>query len=184
MPAGLVVPVSGPYSSTYTVGASMLPFGVGDDNGYEIAVTIAGEAIEATDAFAKTMVEGIYQGQNWRLRFRGLEWKSGLLAALQIFGGLTIQSGNAQGVLAPGLGAIGDRWTKYCSTLILTSLLGAYPPTTPTSLTALSAGIAPNSQSTFNMTSAMRQLPLEMALLPYSAVVGSVTANVPFTCVG
>ena len=176
---GLVVPVSGPYSSVWNT----LPLGVGDDNGYEIAVTIAGEAIEATDAFAKTLVEGIYQGQNWRLRFRGLEWKAGLMAILQMFGGLTVQS-SSPGVLTPSLGAIGDRWTKYCQSLVLTSLLGAYPPATPTSLTALSAGLSPNSQSTFNMTSAMRQLPLEMVLLPYSATVGSSTFNVPFTTVG
>ncbi len=112
---------------------------------------------------------------------RGLEWKSGILAMLQQFGMTQAQAGSGVfGVLAPQLGVIGDRWTKYNSALVLSSILGN-PPAVPQSLTALSAGIAPNNAPEFMMTSKVREIPIELCLFPYSAVVGSVTFNLPFT---
>jgi hypothetical protein len=122
-----------------------------------------------------TLTEAIYRGQNWRVRNRGLEWKTGLLSILQMFG----QSG-AAGTLTPILANIGDRWSKFCQTLLLTALLGN-PPTTPQSLTAINAGFAPNTTSEFLATSKVRELPIEMVLLPYSTVISSITYNVPFT---
>jgi hypothetical protein len=173
MPAGLVVPISGPYVGTM----SALVIGTLNDDGYELAATIQGQEINETDAYGMTLVEAIYRGQNWRLRMRGLEWKAGLLAILHGFGA---QAALAAGLLGPTLEHIGDRWTKFCSSLVLTAILGN-PPTAPQSLTALSAAVAPQQQSVFNLTSKMRELPLEMVLLPYSAAIGSLTLNVPFT---
>ncbi len=171
MAAGLVVPISGPYSAVFNSNA----LGTQNDEGYELSCSIPGQEINASDAFGKTLVEAIFQGQNWKCRFRGLEWnKAGLLAILQMFGG---GAGNA---LAPVLTNIGDRWTNYCKALVLTAILGN-PPTTPQSLTATNAGFSPNSQSAFNLTSKMREFPLELVLIPYSASVGSVTAAIPFS---
>lgn len=171
MAAGLLVPISGPYTGTWNA----LPFGTLSDDGYELSCTVQGQEANETDAFGMTLVEGIYRGQNWRLRLRGLEWKTGLLSSLQMFG----QSG-AAGTLTPILANIGDRWTKFSSPIVLTAILGN-PPTTPQSLTATNAGIAPNSTSQFNKTSKVRELPLEFVLIPYVATVGSLTFNVPFT---
>jgi hypothetical protein len=140
-----------------------------------LSATIQGQEVNETDAYGMTLVEAIYRGQNWRIRLRGLEWKTGLLSILQQFG----QTG-AAGTLTPILANIGDRWSKYNQSLVLTAIL-ANPPTTPQSLTALGAGIAPNSQSTFNKTSKVRELPIELTLLPYTAVVNSVSYNLPFT---
>jgi hypothetical protein len=169
--AGLAIPIAGPYVSTFNA----LSLGVQDDSGYEMSVTIQGQEMNETDQYGMTLVEAIYRGQNWRMRNRGLEWKTGLIAALEMFG-LT----GAAGTLTPILTNIGDRWTKYCSPLILTAILGN-PPTTPQALTATNAGFAPNSQSVFNMTSKIRELPIEWVLIPYSTVVNSVTVSVPFT---
>jgi hypothetical protein len=171
MAAGLAVPISGPYTATF----GGLPFGVQDDAGYEMSVTIQGQEMNETDQFGMTLVEGIYRGQNWRMRNRGLEWKTGLLSALQMFG----QTG-AAGTLTPLLANIGDRWTKFSLPLVMTAILGN-PPTTPQSITATNAGIAPNSQSVFNGTSKLRELPLEFCLIPYVAVVNSLSVQVPFT---
>ncbi len=134
-----------------------------------------GQEVNETDAYGLTLVEAIYRGMNWRCRLRGLEWKSGLLNILQMFG----QSG-AVTTLTPILTNIGDRWSKFCQSLVLTAILGN-PPTTPASLTSINAGFAPQYQTEFMMTSKVRELPLEMILLPYSAVVGSITYSVPFT---
>ena len=89
------------------------------------------------------------------------------------------QSG-ANTTITPQLTAIGDKGTTYCKALLLTAILGN-PPTMPQTLTATNAGFAPNSQSAFNLTSKMRELPVEMVLIPYQAVVGSSTIIVPFT---
>jgi hypothetical protein len=175
---GIVVPVSGPYTGTWNGFA----LGVQNDDGYELSCTIQGQEVNETDQYGMTLVESIYRGQNWRCRFRGLEWKAGLLAILQMFGTSgTAGDGNLNPVLAAAAAPpIGERWTKFCQSLVLTAILGN-PPTTPRSLTAASAGFAPNSESAFQKTSKVRELPLEMVLYPYVTVSGSLPTIAPFT---
>jgi hypothetical protein len=177
MAAGLVVPVSGPYTCTF----NGLPLGTQGDDGFQLNVTLQGQEVNESDAYGMTLVEGIYRGQNWRLRLRGLEWnKTGLLSIVQMFGW---QGGNMPGAtantLAPTLGAIGDRWTKYCQALVLTAILGN-PPTTPQTLTATNAGFAPNTNTEMIMTSKVREMPIEMVLIPYVGA-GSSAGNLPFS---
>src|SRR5262245_28006223 len=172
MVAALVVPVSGPYTGTWNA----LPIGTNSDDGYELSATIQGQEVNETDAYGMTLVEAIYRGFNWRIRGRNLELtKTAPYSVLLMFG----QTG-AAGVLSPALLNIGDRWSKFCQTLVLTALLGN-PPTTPQSLTALNSGVAPQSQSALLMTSKVRELPIEWVLLPYTAAVGSGSFAVPFT---
>lgn len=172
MPAALIVPISGPAVGVW----NSLPLGTQNDDGYELQCTLPGQEVNASDAYGQTLVEAIFRGMNWICRFRGLEWnKNGLLAILQMFG-MT----GAAGTLTPQLLNIGDRWSKYCQTLLLTSIL-ANPPTYPQTITAMSSGFSPNSASAFNITSKVREMPLELVLFPYSAVVNSVTVSVPFT---
>lgn len=168
---GLVVPISGPYTGTWNA----LPLGTLSDDGYELVCTVQGQEVNETDAFGMTLVEGIYRGENWRCRIRGMEWnKTGLLSLLQMFG----QTG-ATTTLTPQLVNIGDRWTKYCQSMVLTAIL-ANPPTMPQTLTALNTGLAPNSQmGPFDLTSKLREMPLEMVLIPYAS--GSPAVNIPFS---
>ena len=118
-----------------------------------------------------TLVEAIYRGLNWRLRFRGLEFnKVGILASLQAFGA----SGAVTTTFTPTLANVGDRYTKFAQSLVLTAILGSSGvPTMPYTLTALSAIVAPQSSVEYLMTSKVREAPFEMVLLPYSAVVTS-----------
>lgn len=177
MAAGLVVPISGPYVATWMG----LPLGTQDDNGFQLNVTLAGQEVNESDAFGMTLVEGIYRGQNWRVRLRGLEWnKTGLLSIVQMFGWQGgVMPGATANTLAPTLGAIGDRWTKYCQALVLTAILGN-PPSTPQTLTATNTGFAPNTNTEMIMTSKVREMPLELVLLPYVGS-GSSPPNVPFS---
>lgn len=172
MAAGLVVPISGPYVGTWHA----LPLGTLNDDGYELALTFQGQEVNESDAYGMTLVEAIYRGMNWRCRLRGLEWdKTGLLDLQQEFG----RTGAAAGRnLTPQLTNIGDRWTKYAQALVLTAILGD-PPTVPQTLTATNAAFAPNSQSAFLMTSKVREMPLELVLLPYSS--GSPAVAIPFS---
>ncbi len=185
MAAGLAVPVSGPYLGSWNA----LPIGVLDDNGYVLRCTIQGQEMNSTDQFGQTLVEGVYQGQNWRCTLRGLEYKRGLLAILQAFG----QIGNEGEQLAPTLSGrivnlgssvvnVGDLWTNYAFPLVLTAILSD-PPTTPQSLTATNAAIAPQFSSEQMLTSKVRELPLELVLIPYNATIGSYVYAIPFSTI-
>ena len=151
-----------------------MTLGTQNDNGYELESNWQGQEINQSDAYGLTLTEAIWRGTNFRLRFTALEWnKTGKLALVQMFGG------DATGAtFAPTLANIGDRWSKYCKTLLLTATLGN-PPTTPQTLTALTAGLAPNSNSRGAWTSKMRETPLEMVLLPYAS--GSGNQVIPFS---
>lgn len=174
MPAGLVVPVSGPYTGTYF----SLSVGTQNDDGFILSGNYAGQEVNASDAYGMTLVEAIWRGLNWRMRFRGLEFnKPGILYALNSFGA----TGALNSTFTPKLANIGDRWTNYMGALSLTAILGN-PPTFVQTLTALSAGIAPNSNVEAMLTSKVREAPLEMVLFPYQTTVGSLSnINVSFT---
>lgn len=176
----LVVPVSGPYTGTWNAHA----MGTQNDDGFVLRGTYQGQEVNATDAYGMTLVEAIYRGINWRLQFRSMEFnKPAILEIIQTFG----ETGDPTLVLTPILSTvatrspIGDRFSKFAESLVLTSTLGAYPPTMPSTLTALGAVIAPQSNIEFMMTSKVREVPFEMVLLPYTAVVASTSYNVSFT---
>lgn len=170
---GLVVPVSGPYTATWN-GRSL---GTQNDDGYVLTGAYTGQEVNQSDAYGMTLVEAIYRGINWRLRFRGLEFnKPGILASMQAFG----STGDSATTFTPILANIGNRYSLFAQALVLTSILGAYPPTFPRTLTALGAIVAPQSNVEYIMTSKVREAPFEMVLLPYSATVGSLTVNIPF----
>ncbi len=165
------MPISGPATGVF----NSLPLGTQDDSGYELQCNIKGQEINASDAYGMVLVEGIWRGADWRLRFTGLEWnKTGLLAILQAYGGVT--GGTS---LGPTVANIGVRWTSLAAALVLTSIL-SNPPSTPQTLTATNAAIAPNSQTSFQITSKMRTMPLEMVLIPYVGS-GSGSAVIPFS---
>ncbi len=133
-----------------------------------------------------TLVEAIYRGINWRMRFRSMEFnKTGVLAAIQAFASTGAPSTTFTPILSAGGGVaggapIGDRYSKFAQALVLSAILGS-PPTMPQGLTALSAIVAPQSNFEYLMTSKAREAPFEMVLLPYQAVVGSLTVNTAFT---
>lgn len=173
MPGALVVPVSGPYTATW----SGFALGTQNDDGYVLTGTYQGQEINASDAYGMTLVEAIWRGLNWRMRFRSLEFnKSGVLSLIQEFG----STGPAQSTLTPTLARIGERWSTFANPLVLSAILGN-PPTMPQTLTAANAAIAPQSNIEMLMTSKMREVPFEMVLLPYNVSGSGGNVNVSFT---
>lgn len=170
----LIVPVSGPYTGTWN--GQVL--GTQNDDGFQLLGTYQGQEVNQSDAYGMTLVEAIYRGINWRMRFTGLEFnKAGILQLMQAFG----STGDPTTTITPTLTNIGHRFSAFAQALVLTSILGAYPPTMPQTLTALGAIVAPQSNFTYLMTSKYREAPFELVLLPYSATIGSLTRNVAFT---
>lgn len=202
--SALILPVSGPYSASiqppnvsgsspyYNRGASSGPvgaqaLGLMNDSGYEISMDLKSQEVNETDGYGMTLLDFVYRGQDWRVRMTGREWFGGLLLLLQPFGAV-VTGGIKYGILAPQItpitaaqpGAIGSMASLASGILSLVSDLGS-PPTAPATLTALQAILSPNSRATFDMTSKVRDLPLELCLLPYSVTVSSVALAVPFT---
>ena len=172
--AALVVPVSGPYTGTWNGQA----LGTQNDDGYVLTGQYNGQEVNASDAYGMTLVEAIWRGLNWRLRFRGLEFnRRGILQAIQAFG----SSGDPSTTFTPILIDIGERWSSFAQSLVLTSILGAYPPTMPTTLTALNAIIAPQSNIELLFTSKVREAPIEMVFLPYYTPGSGLSPVVSFT---
>ena len=168
-----MVPVSGPYTATWAA----YTLGTQNDDGYVLAGSFQGQEVNLSDAYGMTLVEAIWRGLNWRLRFRGLEFnKQGIAFSMQAFG----STGHPANTFTPTLANIGNRYSAFAQPLVLSAILGN-PPTTPQSLTATNAIVAPQSNVEYLMTSKVREAPFEMVLLPYQAVVGSLTVNVPFT---
>lgn len=173
MVAGLVVPVSGPYTATWNA----FTLGTQNDDGYVLLGQFQGQEVRESDAYGMTLVEAIWRGVNWRLRFRGLEFnKAGILAAIQAFGA----SGAPSTTFTPTLSNIGGRYTAFAQALVLTAILGN-PPTFVQTLTASNAIVAPQSNVEYLMTSKVREAPFEMVLLPYVGAAGSLTPNLSFT---
>lgn len=169
MAAALVLPISGPYTGTWNDFA----LGTQNDDGFVLLGNYTGQEVNLSDAFGMTLVEAIWRGLNWRLRFRGLEFnKPGILASAQAFG----STGAPSTTFTPTLANIGDRYSKFGRALTLTAILGN-PPTFPQTLSAATAIVAPNSNTEYIMTSKVREAPFEMVLLPFETIVGSL-ANV------
>lgn len=207
MSAALILPVAGSYSGTitppnvsaisspyYNLGASSGPvgaqgIGILDDKGYEISMTLHEEMVNRTDGYAQTLLETINQGQDWRILITGREWDVGLMLLFQPYGAVPV-SGVKFGILSPRLGTstgqppagdIGTKGSLSAGILTLTSDLGS-PPTAPATLLANLVKLAPESQASFNLTSKVRDLPLQLCLLPYEYIdTNSVHQVVPFT---
>ena len=185
--AGLVLPVSGPYSAIWN-GSNL---GTQNDDGFRLIGAFQGDEINKTDGYGMTLVEGIYRGINWRFRFVGLEFsRPGILAALQAFG----STGDPRFTFTPILsntGWVGDRYGRSAQPLLLTALLPVQPqggifgssgnPSFIATLTALNAIVAPQSNVDYLFTSKVREAPFEMVLLPYGVTVGSLNVNLAFT---
>ena len=166
------MPIAGPYTATYNAFA----LGTQNDDGFVISANHRGQEINASDAYGETLVEGIWRGMNWRLRLRGLEWnKRGLLDSLQAFG-----QPNGGGTFGPSVDNVGDRYSKFAQAMVLTAVLGN-PPTTPQTVTATNAIVAPGQTTEFMLTSKMREMPIEYVLLPYAATISTKTYNIPFS---
>jgi hypothetical protein len=166
---GLVVPVSGPYAGTWD-GYSL---GTQNDDGFILLGSYTGQEVNQSDAYGMTLVEAIWRGINWRMRFRGLEWnKPGILASMQAFG----STGQPNLTFTPtGINEVGNRYTLFAQPLLLVSELGEYPPSIPNTLTALGAVVAPQTNVEYLMTSKVREAPFEMVLLPYEETIGSLS---------
>jgi hypothetical protein len=163
--AGLIIPIAGRYSGAYTPpSAGALTIGVLNDDGYELSVQPKGEEVNATDAYGMSLLDYVYRGADWRLRYTGKEFTAAIVSVMWPWG-------MGASALSPKMGVIGRRASDVAGSLVLTAATGtpAASAPGPATLTAGLAIVSPNSNLAMLLTSKVRDVPVEMVLLPYTS---------------
>jgi hypothetical protein len=172
MTALITAPIAGAYTGVY----NSLAIGILNDDGYVLSFVAKGQDINDTDQYGMTLIEGIYRGIDWRIRYRTKEWNTGVQAAFQIYGAAGTNPSPAL-----GLGIIGRKYSAIALALVLTATTGTPSAATPATLTASLALLAPNSNVDWAFTSKVREVPIEHICLPQSLTTGGGTFTVPWT---
>lgn len=162
----LINVVAGAYTGVFTAPYvnDFTQIGLLTERGYELAWTIHGRPINDTTSYANSLIDGIYLGADWNLIFVAREFLfGGALDAFWPFG--TIGDVRMDAALPIKMGYAGQRWRDRAGTIILTAVTGTPADGNPATLTAEQAIVAPGSYR-FAMTSKIRELPINLMLLP------------------
>lgn len=155
--------IAGRYSGTF----DSVDVGVTRD-GYELEQVAHAEEINRTDKFGDTLVDTVVRGASYRMRFVSIEYKAGSLAAFT-------PAGTTPGVIATTLLPIGRLGTAAGKAMVLTSTPNTPAASAPATLTAPTAALAPGFNGRLLYNSKLREVPVELVLLPAEAA-GTVSA--------
>lgn len=130
----------------------------GDQGVPILAKTERGDLIRSSDRWGRNLIDGIWLGQDWVLRYTCLEWREG--------------SKNAFLGMSPSLGTIGAlsrRMYDNAQAVVLTAVSGspAFDLGDPLSVTVAKALIAPDFASQFTLGPQLRVLPIEQIVFLY-----------------
>ena len=165
--------ITNPIAGAYTGAYNALSLGIMSDEGFILGFQPMADEVNETDQFGATLIEMIYRGGNWKIRFRTKEWNAGMQGAFQVWGA----HNNSNNPPAFALGIIGRLGSAVSKALVLTSTAGTPAATSPSTLTAAQAILSPNNNLDINFTSRIREVPIEMVCLPYA----NNGNNVPWT---
>lgn len=161
----LIAVVAGRYSGTWAATS----LGITSDDGYELSWVTHAEMINATDAFGNSMLEFLYRGADFKIRWTGLEYSTGSLRPAWPWGAGGPDGAGFRMATTALLG------TASASALTLTATAGTPAATRPATLSAAFSVVSPNTQHSLRYTSKVRAVPVELVLFP-EAVGGGVTA--------
>lgn len=125
--------------------------------GYELLLDPKHQLVNRSDAYGDTLIDTIVRGADWSLVCEAMEYKAGPIAAV----GQIASMGT--------LGIIGRLGSDIAQALVLTATAGTPAATTPATLTASKALLAPNANPRILFNSELRRVPLRFALLPYDS---------------
>lgn len=146
--------VAGRYSATYS-GADV---GVTKDPGYELQQTSKVELIDDTDAWAKSIIDWVYQGGDVFLQFTSREYKAGSIAAFWPYGSM--------GVMSTAAAPIGRLASAIAGNIVLTATANTPAAAAPASLTGSLVLLAPNFDARLLYYPKLREVPIRLSLLP------------------
>lgn len=169
----LLTAVAGAYTGTWTPAASNGASGAGGgatsvgilaDDGFELSWVVHEQTIgnDGTDQYGNTLLETIYRGADWRMRFLCREYAVANMNAAWTWG----RTGSA--ALYPILGVIARLGYDTSGVLIMTATASTPSATNPASLTASKCQMASGTQFGLSFTSKIRQTPVNLVLLPYT----------------
>jgi len=191
----LIAVVSGRYSATFQphisgaasgAGGAAIDQGICTDDGYVLTWQIRVQEVSQTDAYGQSLLETVYLGANWRLRYTVQEYPTANAAngnPVNLAWPYAKVTGVANsGVLSPAMGTIGQRGSDVDGVLVLTAAAGtpAAVNTAPATLTAEHVNPDHSSSFSLNFTSKARVLPVGVVLFPYSKIISSTSYNIWF----
>lgn len=153
MPIGGETLVCGQYTVTWNSVA--LGIMLGDSGLPVIEGSNTGEPVGNTDTYGKSMIDAIYQGGNFFASMTCAEYKTGSIAAWWPFSTLG------------QMGVIGRLYYGLSQALVLTAVSGTPAASSPASITASKAILAPGFSSRLIFGPTLRNVPLRFQLFPY-----------------
>jgi len=148
--------ISGAYTGTYNATA------IGQTNdGYTLSVGAKAEMIDSSDAYANTTLDFVWRGGQARMRFTAKEFTAGNQAILWPYGSF--------GVLSSTSGPVGRLASDIAAAFVLTATANTPAATSPATQTASKAILSPDYETQTLFDSRLRQLPIELMLLPYTS---------------
>lgn len=168
--------VAGRYTGTYNA----TDIGITND-GIEIQQESRWEAIEASDNYGDSIIDGVYRGGNCYLQAESKAYKPGSLAPFWPWGGMGALEpsigGSGLGIMqwwggSSGVYPIGRLASSVAQSMILTAIANTAFNNTPANaivntLTAPLAILAPNFSARLLFHTRLRQVPLRLLALPY-----------------
>jgi len=147
---------AGPYTMTLDGVATGIK--QGDAGVPMLAKTERGDLIRSTDRWGRNLIDGIWLGQDWILRYTCMEWRAGSKAA---FLGMNPTLGK--------IGAISRRMYDNAQACVLTAVSGspAFDLGDPLSVTLAKVHIAPDFSSQFSLGPQLRVFPIEQVVFLY-----------------
>jgi hypothetical protein len=150
--------IAGAYNGTHDAA----PLGM-TQTGYELQVDLKAQMINETDLYGLSLIDFVQRGADCFMQTQFREWKAGPIAAA--WGAI----GGALGVLSTVAAPPGRLGTGLAKTLALAAVAGTPAATSPATLNASGAVLAPNFNVNSVFDSRLRELPIRFALLPYTS---------------
>lgn len=153
--------MSGAFTSTYNSVAT----GPTKD-GYRFTHAMGGQAIDQSDTYGDSLLDWVTRGGSVRISYTCLSYAGGISPIYPFAASIW--------TLAAAATPIGRLASDIASSLVLTSTTGTPAAATPATLTATKAVIPPGFSTDILYDSRLREVPVQLALLPVNSS-GTVT---------
>lgn len=153
--------VAGRYSNTYNA----VDTGI-SEGGYELQQESNAEVINQTDAYARSIIDLVYQGGQVYLGYTSKAYKAGSITPFWPWGAL--------GVMLTTAAPIGRLASNVAAASVLTATAGTPAAAAPATLTATLSILAPNYPARLLYSSVVRNVPIRLLCLPFDAGGGTI----------
>jgi hypothetical protein len=169
----LIVAVAGAYTGTWTpasvggasgAGGGAAALGILSDDGWELSWVVHQQMIgsDGTDRYGQSLLETVYRGADWTMRFRCREYGTAAMNVAWTWGRVA-----GGGALAPLMGIISRLGETIAGAIILTNTTGTPAAGNPATLTAAECQMASGTVFGTTFTSKIRELPIHVVMFPY-----------------